>query len=57
MKWLLLIAMVSFVYSDARPVQSVEPPTGMAKPLEELVPMLDSVATKLTDLTLKIERL
>ncbi len=57
MKWLLLIAMVSFVYSDARPVQSIEPPTDMAKPLEELESQLDSVITKLTDLTLKIERL
>ncbi|MBB2951955.1 Fe-S-cluster formation regulator IscX/YfhJ [Sphingobacterium sp. JUb56] len=32
-------------------------PKGIAKPLEDLVPMLDEVTNKLTDLSQKIEKL
>jgi len=56
MRWLLIIGMVGFVYSDVRPVQS-PPPREIAKPLEDLVPMLENVTEKLTDLSDKIEKL
>lgn len=56
MKWFFLIMMIAFTYSDARPVQSA-PTREIAKPLEDLVPMLENVSDKLTDLSEKIEKL
>jgi len=56
MKWLLVIMMIAFTYSDARPVQE-QSPQNIARPLEDLVPMLDDVTEKLTDLSKKIESL
>ena len=53
MKWFILILMISAIYSDARP--KVEVKTNIAEPLEELVPKLDSLAGKLTDLSNKMQ--
>lgn len=53
MKWFILILMISATYSDARP--KVEVKSNIAEPLEELVPKLDSLAGKLTDLSNKLK--
>ncbi len=53
MKWLILILMIGTAYSDARPKLEVK--ANIAKPLEELVPKLDSLAGKLTDLSNKMQ--
>jgi len=57
MKWILIILFVTSVYTDARPKVPIKQPKGIAKPLEDLVPMLDEVTNKLTDLSQKIEKL
>lgn len=60
MKWILIILFVSSVYTDARPkapVKELKATKELAKPLEDLVPMLDEVTNKLTDLSQKIEKL
>lgn len=53
MKWFILILMISATYSDARP--KLERKSNIAEPLEELVPKLDSLAGKLTDLSNKLK--
>lgn len=52
MKWFILILMISATYSDARPKYKT---VNVAQPLEELVPKLDSLAGKLTDLSNKMK--
>lgn len=49
MKWFILILMIGATYSDARPKVEVRAPK-IAEPLEELVPKLDSLTGKLTEL-------
>lgn len=55
MKWLILIFLVSATYSDARPKVEIIKTSELAKPLEDLVPKLDSLAGKLTDLSNKMQ--
>lgn len=57
MKWFILILMISATYSDARPKVEIVSVSDLAKPLEDVVPKLDSLAGKLTDLSNKIEKL
>lgn len=57
MKWILIVFFVSSVYTDAKPTAPVKHPKAIAKPLEDLVPILDKVTNKLTDLSQKIEKL
>lgn len=57
MKWFILILMISATYSDARPKVEIVSVRDLAKPLEDVVPKLDSLAGKLTDLSNKIEKL
>lgn len=57
MKWLLIILFVSSVYTDAKPTAPTQQPKEIAKPLEDLVPKLDEVTDKLTNLSQKLEKL
>jgi len=57
MKWFILILMVSSAYSDARPKVEIVKVNDLAKPIEDVIPKLDSLAGKLTDLSTKIEKL
>ncbi|CDT03485.1 exported hypothetical protein [Sphingobacterium sp. PM2-P1-29] len=57
MKWILVVFFVSSVYTDAKPTVPVKHPKAIAKPLEDLVPMLEEVTNKLTDLSTQIEKL
>lgn len=55
MKWFILIALIVTVGDEpqSRPV----PTKSIAQPLDELVPLLDSLSIKLTDVSTKIEKL
>ncbi|MDM1294305.1 hypothetical protein HX021_08335 [Sphingobacterium sp. N143] len=57
MKWFILILMVSTTYSDASTKIEVIRGNDLVKPIEDVVPKLDSLAGKLTDLSTKIEKL
>ncbi|MCW8309914.1 hypothetical protein K7A41_01615 [Sphingobacterium sp. InxBP1] len=52
MKWIILLLMVGSTYSDARPKYKV---VNVAQPLEDLVPKLENLADKLTDLSKKMK--
>ncbi len=57
MKWFIVILVVSSTYSDARTKVEIVRGGDLAKPIEDVVPKLDSLAGKLTDLSTKIEKL
>ncbi|GEM_PF-660862 len=57
MKWFIIILVVSSTYSDARTKLEIVRGGDLAKPIEDVVPKLDSLAGKLTDLSIKIEKL
>lgn len=57
MKWLVMIGFVFAVSDEPQSRPAIVPAKSIAEPLDELVPMLDSLCTKLTDVTTKMEKL
>ncbi len=55
MKWIILITLIVTIgdQPQSRPV----PTQSITQPLDDLVPLLDSITVKLTDVSTKIEKL
>ncbi|MFD2600169.1 hypothetical protein ACFSQ3_14520 [Sphingobacterium corticis] len=57
MKWLVMIGFVFAVSDEPQSRPAIVPAKSIAEPLDELVPMLDSLSCKLEGVTKKIEKL